>query len=100
MERAPAEVTPLEKADAGALSSSGNRARLRHAPVVTQPGPERSARGPPGEGIVARAPAQGVASHSLAADARYLFRRARRSGKTMSRMPTMTATAQTSRAVP
>jgi hypothetical protein len=46
------------------------------------------------------APAQGVARLSLAADARYLFRRARRSGKTMSRMPTMTATAQTSRAVP
>jgi hypothetical protein len=35
MERALAEATPLEKAGAGALSSSGNRARLRHAPVVT-----------------------------------------------------------------
>ena len=35
MERALAEAMPLEKAGAGAISSSGNRARLRHARVVT-----------------------------------------------------------------
>jgi hypothetical protein len=35
MERSLAEATPLEKAGAGALSSSGNRARLRHARVMT-----------------------------------------------------------------
>jgi hypothetical protein len=35
MERALAEATPLEKAGVGALSSSGNRTRLRHARVVT-----------------------------------------------------------------
>jgi hypothetical protein len=34
MERALTEATPLEKAGVGALSSSGDRARLHHTPVV------------------------------------------------------------------
>jgi hypothetical protein len=35
-ERALAEAAPLEKAGIGAPSSPGDRARLRHTPVVTK----------------------------------------------------------------